>query len=94
MTCHKLHDIFDGLQPPVTVLDCDVTRPKFQTKVGGAVPLVDIFQFEWDGWADALMKKFLLRRRRAGERWTGAGKALPSLERQKLGREGVWRVQR
>jgi len=29
------------------------------------VPLTDIFQFEWDGWADALMKKFMLKKRRA-----------------------------
>ncbi len=62
MTCHRLHEIFEGLQPPVTVLDCDVTRPKFQTKVGSVVPLIDIFQFEWDGWAEALMKNFLRRR--------------------------------
>ena len=78
MTCHKLYDIFEGLQPPVTVLDCDVTRPKFETKVGSVVPLIDIFQFEWDGWADTLMKKFLLKRRRAS---LSVGKGLTKLFR-------------
>ncbi len=76
MTCHKLHDVFEGLQPPVTVLDCDVTRPKFQTKVGSVVPLIDIFQIEWDEWADVLMKKFMLKRRRAS---VSVGKGLAKL---------------
>jgi len=87
MTCHKLHDVFEGLQPPVTVLDCDVTRPKFQTKVGSVVPLIDIFQFEWDEWADMLMKKFVVEEKTCQcERWKGAGKALPSLDTHRRGK--------
>ncbi|KAA6420474.1 MAG: hypothetical protein FRX49_09635, partial [Trebouxia sp. A1-2] len=44
-------------------LRCDEAQVSHE--FGSVAPLILIFQFEWDGWADALMKKFLLKRRRA-----------------------------
>lgn len=63
-TCRKLHAVFKVLQPPATVLDCDVTRPKFNTSLEGIVPALHVFQFEWDEWADALISKMLLKKKR------------------------------
>lgn len=65
--CRKLHAMFKGLQPPATVLDCDITRPKFNTWFAGVSPARHVFQFEWDEWADALIGKLLLKKKRASQ---------------------------
>ena len=65
MTCHKLHDVVTNMQPPMTVLDSIVLEPTFKTKPDSVLPLVDLFQFIWDESSDLLLKKMLLKKRRA-----------------------------
>lgn len=67
MTCHRMHDLLNSLQPPMTVLDSDILKPKFKTKVDSEGPLVEILEFEWDEWGDAIMQKYLLKKRRASQ---------------------------
>ena len=64
-TCHKLHKLFNSMQPPMTVLDSSILRPSFSVELEGSVPLVHIFHFKWDEWADGMMQKMLLRKQRA-----------------------------
>ena len=67
LTCHRMHDLFKSLQPPMTVLDSDILKPNFNMKVDSKEPLVQIFEFEWDEWGDAIMQKYLMKRRRASQ---------------------------
>ena len=53
-TCHKLHKLFNNMQPPMTVLD-SFLKPRFSVELEGTVPLVHIFHFT--NWQIASCKR-------------------------------------
>lgn len=76
LTCHKMNKLISKMQPPMTLLDSSMLKPKFKTELGSAAPLIHLFEFEWDGWGDAFLKKMLLKRKRASQ---SIGKGLAKL---------------
>lgn len=66
-TCHKMDKLISEMQPPMTVLDTKILKPTFKVKLDSVVPLIHILECEWDEWGDAIMKRLLLKKKRASQ---------------------------